>query len=195
MQRRTLVLLAVGLASAAAFAAPKPRTSTSGTLSGTVVVCGEPTAGVVFIDEKSYFTKTTTGEFQLTNVPAGIHSLVVEAVGESAITIPVNFNGGEQAASASFCPDADRDGYDRLMDCNDQSAAAKPGALEVCNDNLDNNCDGTINEGCALVCAGGELQCPLSGCVDLNSDTANCGTCGNVCSNGAQCSSGQCVGP
>ncbi len=59
------------------------------------------------------------------------------------------------------CTDNDKDGYgtsgsgckagDILRDCNDDNAAIHPGATEVC-DGVDNNCDGSINEG--NVCCG-----------------------------------------
>ena len=41
--------------------------------------------------------------------------------------------------------DADGDGYDRTMDCNDSSSAIYPGADEVC-DGIDQDCDGEIDE-------------------------------------------------
>jgi len=47
-----------------------------------------------------------------------------------------------------FDADADCDGY--LIsegDCNDNNAAANPGATEVC-DGVDNDCDGEVDEGC-----------------------------------------------
>jgi len=56
-----------------------------------------------------------------------------------------------------FCPDdtncgggapidADNDGYDETVDCNDNDAAINPGAVEVCDDAKDNNCDGLIDQ-------------------------------------------------
>jgi hypothetical protein len=41
-------------------------------------------------------------------------------------------------------------------------------------------------------CETGKQSCP-SGCADLQTDTQNCGKCGNVCSAGQSCKSGQCV--
>ncbi len=53
------------------------------------------------------------------------------------------------------------------LDCNDDSATSFPNAGEVC-DNLDNNCDGTVDEGFVT---NGQY-------VDID----NCGSCGNDCS-------------
>ncbi len=46
--------------------------------------------------------------------------------------------------------DNDGDGYDQEHDCNDFNAAIHPGAAEICGDKLDNDCDGLIDEGCAV---------------------------------------------
>jgi len=42
--------------------------------------------------------------------------------------------------------DADGDGFTSAEDCNDADPATSPGATEVC-DGIDNNCDGSIDEG------------------------------------------------
>lgn len=41
--------------------------------------------------------------------------------------------------------DADGDTYDELVDCDDGNAAVNPGAEEVCDDTIDNDCDGKID--------------------------------------------------
>ena len=53
------------------------------------------------------------------------------------------------------------------LDCDDDSVLSFPNASEVC-DNLDNNCDGTVDEGFTT--------------NGLYADIDNCGTCGNDCS-------------
>lgn len=83
----------------------------------------------------------------------------------------------------AVCTDADNDGYKAQascgtqVDCNDAAPAIHPNAQETC-DGIDNNCNGTIDEG-----------------FNKSSDILNCGTCGNVCSfsNAAPaCSAGVC---
>ena len=71
--------------------------------------------------------------------------------------------------------DLDEDGYFAAScggdDCNDNDAAINPGALEVCGDNIDNNCDGAIDEDC-----GGGSCLPK----------------GDACTANDQCCSGRC---
>ena len=53
--------------------------------------------------------------------------------------------------------DADGDGWDETVDCDDHDPNVHPGHAEVCNDGLDNDCDGTPN------------ACGLSGTYGLTS--------------------------
>jgi len=59
-------------------------------------------------------------------------------------------------AHGDIVPDADGDGYTKVNqcgngnqdDCNDLNAAVNPGVAEICSNNIDDNCNGQIDEGC-----------------------------------------------
>jgi len=46
------------------------------------------------------------------------------------------------------CVDIDNDGHCRDVDCDDHNAAVNPAADEVCGNAIDDNCDGSVDEGC-----------------------------------------------
>jgi hypothetical protein len=84
------------------------------------------------------------------------------------------------------CTDADNDGFKAqpscgtAVDCNDGKATINPAASELC-DGIDNNCNGTIDEG-----------------FHLDTDEQNCGSCGFVCPAGdlaPLCNAGVCRHP
>jgi hypothetical protein len=61
---------------------------------------------------------------------------------------------------AGCSTDEDHDGYVAEScggdDCNDGNALVNPGMEEICGDNIDNNCDGTSDEGCGACLPAGD---------------------------------------
>ncbi len=58
---------------------------------------------------------------------------------------------GRKDGATIDCSDADGDGYGSgadciAADCDDTSATIHPGAVEICRDKKDNNCDGNVDE-------------------------------------------------
>jgi len=105
------------------------------------------------------------------------------------------------------CPDSDGDGFSSCDECDDNNAAIHPNAAEAC-DEVDNNCNDVIDEGCTVgeitYCdpADGDVACGVEGAgcfrpcgddnilaacqrpegtIDTESDPNNCGECGAVC--------------
>ena len=55
--------------------------------------------------------------------------------------------------------DLDNDGAPAGLDCNDLDPSISPYAPEVCGDALDNDCDGTIDEGCGAFACVSDADC------------------------------------
>ncbi len=67
------------------------------------------------------------------------------------------------------CEDGDGDGSCKDVDCDDSNASVYPGAYEMCNDAIDNDCDGLINEGCdSCIDADDDGFCTPDDCNDAN---------------------------
>ncbi len=58
--------------------------------------------------------------------------------------------------------DNDGDGYKNRTDCNDSDPQVYPGAIELCFDGTDNNCDGLVDEE--------DPTCGISTCSDIDDD-------------------------
>ncbi len=104
----------------------------------------------------------------------------------------------------SVCPMGDGD-------CNDEEASVHPGASEICDDGLDNDCDGDVDcddddcRGEPACTTGTETQCgdgvdnDGDGCTDCNDPDCAGNPCGpdQVCCTGmpspGQCINGHCV--
>ncbi len=87
---------------------------------------------------------------------------------------------GAFAAQTQYCKDLDFDGYgdpadceaayeiglvDNDGDCNDLDETINPAAVEICGDLIDNNCGGSIDEGCPT-----EVTGKISYCKDQDLD-------------------------
>jgi eight-cysteine-cluster-containing protein len=81
---------------------------------------------------------------------------------------------GGQGVPGCYPMDDDGDGYTKADgDCDDSNAAISPIAIEIC-DQLDNDCDGQLDENCQEACVTGGCSGELCGepGVDLISDCA-----------------------
>ncbi len=77
------------------------------------------------------------------------------------INVSVNSLSGHQVHGDAV--DMDGDGYFDIendcsdVDCDDTDATVNPGMVEVCDDGIDNNCDGEVDEDCGPVLNEGEV--------------------------------------
>lgn len=100
------------------------------------------------------FFRPFDGSFVFSHVPAGTHSIVFELNGNVIGMLPnvVAVEGQTTDVGVfvtAFCAgDADGDGFTGAQgDCDNNNASVNPAATEVC-DNIDNNCDGQVDESC-----------------------------------------------
>jgi V8-like Glu-specific endopeptidase len=76
------------------------------------------------------------------------------------------------------CTDADEDGFCADVDCDDTDPAINPGAIEICDDLIDNDCDNAIDgedSDCNGECLGNKEACQTND--ECCSNKCNRGTC------------------
>jgi len=110
------------------------------------------------------WTNDGTWDTSWTLIKTGSHTY--SSGGSYVVALQVRDTGGLTDSTShsvnvtSVCPDSDGDGYEDDScggtDCDDSDASIHPGASE-CNpdgsgDGIDNDCDGTIDEGCVGGC-------------------------------------------
>jgi hypothetical protein len=190
------VSLACLLGGTLAYAAPNPPLSEQpvhgGDIVGALSACQTPTAGaLVYIPGRSFMAITdAAGNFTLNYVPPGTYTLNVRGADNQEIgSVPdvvvlknrVTEIGSVLLPCAS--PDVDGDGFASDVDCNDADPAINPGAAEVCQDAVDNNCDGQADESCP--------ECEVAEDCALGFFCTEAGVCAEQLPDGAACTTNQ----
>ena len=80
----------------------------------------------------------------------------VQGGGAGTVTMDVDQNGiitlvCRTPPVSGLDIDADGDGFQRSQECQDGKNAVNPAALEVLDDRIDNDCDGTADDGVSLI--------------------------------------------
>jgi len=143
-------------------------------------VCGCPPAGTACDDGNPCTTNDVeSGACGCLGTPATeiCDGLDNDCDGQIDEGIPQQYadNDGDGFGDLQLPVPCSASGVANSADCDDTNAAIFPGAPELC-DGLDNDCNGSVDDG-----------------IDLNSDSFNCGQCGIVCPNGSGCVNGICV--
>jgi hypothetical protein len=160
--------------------------SAQGTIVNVVINGLDPSCGIVSVTGSFYTgedsTVVTNVNFQMAGALTAYSALIPSASEAVTITICVqpSPNCGfvtcvDQTVYANTmnsvlinlgsATDADQDGFTNDMDCDDNDPSVNPAVEEICNDFMDNNCNGQLDEGCS----GGETDNDNDG-FSINND-------------------------
>jgi len=110
-------------------------------------VTGSTQPGVIFADRTLGMLKPGESKTHQVTLPESTFTSPAAVFTLDAGNTIAEANESNNQISVLRCPDADGDGYlSCINDCNDNSAASHPGATEIC-DGLDNDCNGSVDEG------------------------------------------------
>ncbi len=176
-----LILIGIGLSSQSNAAAPDhDDPAKSGDIIGQLSMCLGSNEGLrVYIAGTSFETITDSlGNFKISYAQVGTYSLTVRRdVNEIGIipNVTVISKQTVNVGTVPFCLDNDNDGYTQDVDCNDNNPAINPGAVEICGDGIDNNCNDETDEGCpTCIDADGDGYFTGAGCTgNLDCDDTN----------------------
>lgn len=115
-------------------------------------------SGCIDSDADGYATQGgVCGQVDCNDQNPAVSPAAVEICGDA---IDNNCDGQIDEGCSASCPDADGDGYLNAAcggnDCDDTNAAINPGALEICGNAIDNNCNGASDETCTT-CPNGTI--------------------------------------
>ncbi|HEY6977307.1 MAG TPA: MopE-related protein, partial [Chitinophagaceae bacterium] len=113
-----------------------------------------------YIDaDKDGYGSTATAMLCSATAPAGYSTNNTDCNdGDASINAPKQYyidadkDGYGSTATAMVCASAPPLGYStNNSDCDDTKATVYPGAVEVCGNGIDDNCNGQVDEGCASI--------------------------------------------
>ena len=120
-----------------------PLGNSSDNLTDTVGVTGNSgLAGYWKINLNNLLTDLEVGDIVVVEMTNGNNVTIAyyTVTNEGTHTFNMNYDVNFQ--------DYDNDGYSPPEDCEDNNANINPGAAEICGNGIDDNCDGSVDEGC-----------------------------------------------
>jgi hypothetical protein len=178
----TLVILLLLLSGSVFSAAPDyDRQREAGDVQGSITFCGQPLHdALIYTPGTSFDARTNVlGQFKISYMQQGTYDLVVKKDGSIVGTINqivITKKQTTDIGSYAFCSDLDGDGFSPPEDCDDSNPNINPNIPEACDDGLDNNCNGQVDEQCTT-CTDNDADgyFAQSGCdteVDCNDSNA-----------------------